>query len=1054
MKTKKKKEDLDDLDNIEGLEGFEDELDFGDDLNLDGEMGSGRNVADPGVAKQLAIATGKGFAETLIKETAKKTLPESYEHAYSDLAEVAGHGVNILSESKGKIEKSLYDMGKEVSKLLPFKIKMLDDYLEDKSSEFERAREASEEEQRTESINASLNSIFDRQLQVQTAIEARRESEEASDRHRGIRTTAMNLAILNSIDSNVANQTAFTTQVTKEYYRKSLELQYRQYFVQLDTLKSIKEYFKGFSVQFDNIVKNTGLPEAVKIHTSEAILEGMKQKAAFNIYDNYIERSSFVQGIKDRASRFVTDKTEAITERMDEITSGLSMVNEGKELGGNNFLIDATGSLLGGVLGESASGKLSAILKAKLGGNKELDNYIKTLGTNLEALNNSPETVAAILAEKARRKAEESLEDPGMMSTIKQIFYENSADLLTPEYRSTVGKKQGEGILTSDSPAIFDNRVHRSITEVIPMYLSRILKENTDLRSMYGTVNSDKLSGFKPSETLHYNYAARTLSTADTIKSDYQKELFKDKEERVKASTQTSIQRVSAQTARELSKTKADKKQNAKDIAALTDEKATKKLSDIVSRHKAKDSNITLEQIISKPEMIDERELYHFDELGNKLTDKDGNHIETNLGRLVRTLKTKAKNIEAVDETINDTYRNIPIKATKDMFVTVSKASGRTDKPNIPDNRQLEIISRAVFRHMKDRGPITPDAIVKGDFLKNLTKKEYEQVADTVNLLRSDLKKVFTSTSEESDINKSRVYVSTGALNNSLAGTKVVNTTTLSRLVQSNAEVFGVNSSNQTFSDEVIEDGRITGTVFSARRDTQPLEDIPTIRSMDSVFVSETQRRVNDTQTNHYFDKLSRAKTAATETISNLKQTYEERGLEGVASSITQAASSTYKVFKNKVSEARKELAQRYREVETTILTSTVPELAVKSYKGFLTSSLNSIDKTVRELEVKRDSDIEAINTAIALLRDKTTDQEEVDELRNKLNDINNSTSETITSLNNVKTIIITQSRNMDELLREGLTITDIRTKISTSVSTITSNIDQVRHGKQGRVNV
>ncbi|MBZ5782096.1 hypothetical protein, partial [Klebsiella aerogenes] len=68
-------------------------------------------------------------------------------------------------------------------------------------------------------------------------------------------------------------------------------------------------------------------------------------------------------------------------------------------------------------------------------------------------------------------------------------------------------KVQGASALNHNKPAIFDNKVHRSITEVIPMYLSKILKENTDLRMMYSHVNQGKMRGMQiGSQELHYDY--------------------------------------------------------------------------------------------------------------------------------------------------------------------------------------------------------------------------------------------------------------------------------------------------------------------------------------------------------------------------------------------------------------------------------------------------------------------------------------------------------------------------------------------------------------------
>jgi len=67
-----------------------------------------------------------------------------------------------------------------------------------------------------------------------------------------------------------------------------------------------------------------------------------------------------------------------------------------------------------------------------------------------------------------------------------------------------------ENVIDYTAPAIFDVRTKRSITDVIPLYLAKILKENTLIRSYYQQVNSDKIKPVNIEE-LHFDPIKRTL---------------------------------------------------------------------------------------------------------------------------------------------------------------------------------------------------------------------------------------------------------------------------------------------------------------------------------------------------------------------------------------------------------------------------------------------------------------------------------------------------------------------------------------------------------------
>ena len=180
---------------------------------------------------------------------------------------------------------------------------MLEGFLAKYETDFEEFRQQSQDEQRNASVASELSSMFDKQLEVQKGLEAKRSAEEQVDKKQRLAVDKISIDVLSSIDSHVATQSAFTLQISKEYYRKSLELQYKTYFIQADMLKDMRDYYKGFSKQFEDIAHNTAMPDFVKLHKKEAVQQMMRDQLMQSTYKQLFSNSDYVKNVKqDRKS--------------------------------------------------------------------------------------------------------------------------------------------------------------------------------------------------------------------------------------------------------------------------------------------------------------------------------------------------------------------------------------------------------------------------------------------------------------------------------------------------------------------------------------------------------------------------------------------------------------------------------------------------------------------------------------------------------------------------------------------------------------------------------
>ena len=361
-KKKKSKTGPDKLDDLDDL-NFDD-MDFGDLEDIDE---SSRKPTKAGVAKELGKQAGSGFLDSLAKETAKRSLPSEYEHNYTEAMEYKDLANEVFSRNKEKIDSSLFKLTREVQKILPFKIKAMDNYIERKKAELESDISQSEEAARNASIESSISSIFDKQLELQKDLEAKAEAKDEVDRKERFVSTKLNIDRLTSIDNSISNLTAFTLQISKEYYRKSLELQYKSYFIQSDMLKTMKDSYKAFSLQFDGIVKNTGLPDFVKLRNTERLSEVVRTQTIQNVYQNLFSNNKYVTDIKKRMSGYIDTKVNEQLERVNALTDQLSMINATSDSPGSGLGVvgGALSSMFGSAIGEAVSKRISPIIKER-----------------------------------------------------------------------------------------------------------------------------------------------------------------------------------------------------------------------------------------------------------------------------------------------------------------------------------------------------------------------------------------------------------------------------------------------------------------------------------------------------------------------------------------------------------------------------------------------------------------------------------------------------------------------------------------------------------------
>lgn len=272
-----KKRDSVDMDDIQ----FDDFGDFGEGgydgqepssksrkpaVTLKGSFVSGvkQGVLDP--SNQMAFARKalpKGYSQTL--DLADKTTTELkglYDYAAKE-AEPAIKGLKKVTKTllpgiEGKLPKGLAEK------------------LKNWSDEVDRGSSTIDPEE--SEIAMSLGTIFNaHQQKMQAMQEAEGERQEVRDMVQA-KQNRDQIAFLQDISNNLIRQTSYQDNVTAQYQQKSLELQYRSYFVQRKTLDAMEKHLGITETSMASIVHNTALPDILKEHNIEKAQELLKRK--------------------------------------------------------------------------------------------------------------------------------------------------------------------------------------------------------------------------------------------------------------------------------------------------------------------------------------------------------------------------------------------------------------------------------------------------------------------------------------------------------------------------------------------------------------------------------------------------------------------------------------------------------------------------------------------------------------------------------------------------------------------------------------------------------
>jgi len=518
FKTEKKSKKVQDLSIDDGSDLDFDFDDFGidepkNDRNPVEKVSTGiknsieRNLTDPSNYKKLVLgALPKEYSEI------DSTLTSNYEK----LSTTVISATNTLKPEITKISNKLNKLIPENQRILR-KIydKTLGKFKEEEYNDNERV------DIQQQQITKTLEEIFNKQNKVDIETQAVSDSKEYVKDSIENKRFIDNFSILSGIQANTASLRSYQDNITISYQKKSLELQYRSYFLQAELLGSIKEHVSYVRTENKAIIKNTALPDFAKISAYEKLKDVFSTKFA--------EKTHAALFKTDYIGNLITSITDKITQAVDGVSLAFSMAGGMEDMGDPLELVSerATDTVF-----NSSRDWTAEKIKALIDKNPALAKQLLTKGKQYH--NRLIGNADAYVEDYSNDLDYKSLEEGGIKGSLMGIL----AELLKGGLNSGIDtkletQKDLKGIY---KPSIFTDKAHTSITEIIPGYLAKIYRELSIIRT--GDINTPielydfKSSKFKTSTALAKQYKEKII---DSIKNSTSSKLARKMSENISA---------------------------------------------------------------------------------------------------------------------------------------------------------------------------------------------------------------------------------------------------------------------------------------------------------------------------------------------------------------------------------------------------------------------------------------------------------------------------------------------------------------------------------------
>lgn len=516
-----------------------DDLNIDDDFDFDFEDSKIKDNGSP-ITKNTKSALS-GFKESLfsypqsheeLTKLVNKLLPSTYGEVTETSTLINKKYNEVLNKSTEQL-KTLKPMLKNISrKLASSGSEYLPKKLLEQLEQFGKqdngySYQDYQEDSKNATIALALSNIFGKK---EKAEQARYQDNENKNLQRDLVNFNFNnqsLSQLDSIRQSVQSLQQYQDNILINYQRKSLELQIKQLSISSDTLRFMKTQHYDLINELKSIKINTGLPDFVKMSKTNSFKELLRNKFIDKFQTSLFKAgNSFIPALIENIGNNVISGVDLFSQAAMFGLSGLDSGLDSAESYKANINPYFTG---GKFVGDWVRSKTLNKLSNKINKSSKINKFNKLMSGAGIWINNSEANVRDLInkeydyifsfnddweddsysdhkssglkrnLKKLNPLKKGSLLRSGLLALLEQSFYQTSNNRSNSFQKDNLTSLSRQSILTG--------RVNKSITEVLPGYLARILKEITILRT--GNENID---------LVQYDFVRDKFSTRDSVK--------------------------------------------------------------------------------------------------------------------------------------------------------------------------------------------------------------------------------------------------------------------------------------------------------------------------------------------------------------------------------------------------------------------------------------------------------------------------------------------------------------------------------------------------------
>lgn len=432
-----------------------DDLDFGSPFEQDSpaKKGGAREAITEFTSSAAGALKDRLLDRGTIRRLVSGGLHKGYTQAFNAYDAIESGLSDVIKDNSNELNSTLLSMKRKTDRWSPMAKRLLPKFLREAMDDADSPSSSSYSSGDNSELNINLGNL-DKMFAAQIKDQADRKIDMAirdnRDQKRFLAETETQL----NIGRGIGRLVGYQDTITINYHRKSLEIGYRQLDIAARMLQLQTTHFADSTRHLEAIMKNTGLPDFIKMQHSEVLKQTIANRLASNAMHTVGNwASNFFGGVKQNSSEML----KGLLQFRDSIEQQTQFGRSRAEAFGSSL-----GSLAGTLAGNSAEQGLHYVVE-------KLRPFLSKV-PGFDSVGEDLRSTFTAVPQKLNSWAKQETETEGVtgwfMEGLKSLF---------DTYTAT-GSISGTPHEKLDQAAKFDNLFYTSVTEIMPGYMASMDK--------------------------------------------------------------------------------------------------------------------------------------------------------------------------------------------------------------------------------------------------------------------------------------------------------------------------------------------------------------------------------------------------------------------------------------------------------------------------------------------------------------------------------------------------------------------------------------------------